>query len=661
MSKSKERLCLDQIIEAAKQSNTYPGVEWDAMSWDITDYGLPLAHEKSRKILYFTAIRDDRSTRHVPFEQPYADFAKSVVRMRASARGLSAHGQAHIMIGLRHLYEIYRRDRKTDPTQLTRKQFQDAVDLAKARTKGWTPFHVGKTLQEIAEWLDKHKIVRTRINFKNPIPLPRRSDALDPESQAKGLQKMPSPSALEALADITNNPLDDNERILLRIIDLLAIGGFRIGEALRLPLECWVEEPAVDRNGKLKLNPGTEETVMRCGIRYWPEKGGEPIVKWLPDIAVPLAKRAVDDLTRLCAEARAVAAVIEQDPSRIPLAPRLKEDEIIDLGQLGEILELNDRRSARQLVRRLGVMPIGTRPKVYLGCPTQLYRIGDIEKGLTQRLGSLEVIRKPGGKVQMLSQSLCVMFRNQFAAKMATFHCLPELIGVTQITTALGAKNDIRSIFSRRGLTEADGSPMRIRTHAFRHWLNTLLAHGGLSDLELARWSGRRDEKQNAAYKHGTVEQRVAWAREMIMNGSLQGPVADTYHAIDDPVEKESFLTTFVGVAHFTPYGVCLHDYSIEPCSYHLNCLSGCSEYLRTRGDKDEAANIESLLNFHLVQLTRSTEAADSGTRGANNYVRHNQRMVDGAKAALAIDGMGLHDRSLVKVFPEGKVLGKPL
>ena len=57
--------------------------------------------------------------------------------------------------------------------------------------------------------------------------------------------------------------------------------------------------------------------MKRCGLRYWPEKGGDPVVKWLPDCAVPLAKRAVDDLTRLCQKAREAAAVLERHPDRV--------------------------------------------------------------------------------------------------------------------------------------------------------------------------------------------------------------------------------------------------------------------------------------------------------------------------------------------------------
>ena len=83
------------------------------------------------------------------------------------------------------------------------------------------------------------------------------------------------------------------------------------------------------------------------------------------------------------------------------------------------------------------------------------------------------------------------MFKNQFRSRAATLTFLPELVGVGQVRDALGNRNP-GSVFAVRGLTEADGSPLMIKTHAFRHWLNTLLDRGGLSDIELARWSGQK-------------------------------------------------------------------------------------------------------------------------------------------------------------------------
>jgi hypothetical protein len=249
------------------------------------------------------------------------------------------------------------------------------------------------------------------------------------------------------------------------------------------------------------------------------------------------------------------------------------------------------------------------------------------------------------------------MFKNQFHDVSATLGFLPELIGDGQINDALGNDEDQVSIFSVRGLTEPDGSRMRIKTSAFRHWLNTLLARGGLSDVELARWSGRR----NIDHKHGTVEQRVSWARDVIRAGNLQGPAADIYHSINDPVEREQFLITFVNVALFTPYGVCIHDYAIDPCPYHLNCLGGCSEYLRTKGDKDEKENIMAMRDFHLVQLQRVKTKAVKNAGKIQNYKAHCGRIVKGAKAALAVDTKNVPDGQLVKVFPKGKRMGKPI
>ena len=173
-------------------------------------------------------------------------------------------------------------------------------------------YGIGHTLAEIAMFLNTHQLTRVRIHFKNPIACPRTGDGLDPASQAVGLKKMPSAEALEALAAISSHPLDENEQVLLRIIDLLVAGGFRIGEALTLPRDCWVEETALDARGQPRTQSGTGDPVKRCGLRYWPEKGGDPVVKWLPDCAVPLAKRAVDDLTRLCQKAREAAAVLER-------------------------------------------------------------------------------------------------------------------------------------------------------------------------------------------------------------------------------------------------------------------------------------------------------------------------------------------------------------
>ncbi len=66
----------------------------------------------------------------------------------------------------------------------------------------------------------------------------------------------------------------------------------------------------------------------------------------------------------------------------------------------------------------------------------------------------------------------------------------------------IAGKEGAPSVFERFGMVEADGTVIRMNTHQFRHWLNTLAQAGGMSQLEIARWSGRKDVRQNAAYDH---------------------------------------------------------------------------------------------------------------------------------------------------------------
>lgn len=659
---TQEEQRLKEIIEQAKQLRTYPGVNWGDPAWDITEYENSRAHRKSRFTLYFTRQHEQRSEARDPFAQPFADFAKAIVRMRASHRDIKYSGQERMTGALRVLYEVLLRTGSRDPTTLTRQHFHQAIIDSQQAYGTASAYNLSTAICEIAEFLDRHRISHVRLNFKNPLRYPGKGDRLDPESQARGLQKMPSPAVLEVLAEISNQPQDDNERILLRIIDLLVVGGFRIGEGLTIPLDCWVEEQALDQNGKQKVNPQTGAPIKRCGIRYWPEKGGEPIVKWLPDVAVPLGKRAVDDLTRLCAQARAVAAELGRNPDRVPIPGANDPNQLVDLKQLANLLGVSDASAAWCFVTTLGVAPAGAKREEGRHRDSHLYRIGDIEKALLRRRKSLVVLRKPNGAKQMLSESLCVMFRNQFHASFATLTFLAELVGFSQIADALGKRPDTSSIFSCRGLTESDGSPMHVNTHAFRHWLNTLADQGGLTDIELARWMGRRDLSQNEAYKHGTVAQRVAWAQEMIREGKLHGPVAETYHSMRDPIEKEQFLKTFVDVAHFTPFGVCTHDFALEPCKYHLNCLSGCSEYLRTKGDQEERKRIIEVRDFHLVQLESYKKAVQAETYGASNWARHAERIVAGADAALAVDDdEATENGATAPVFPAGRKMGNGL
>lgn len=89
-----------------------------------------------------------------------------------------------------------------------------------------------------------------------------------------------------------------------------------------------------------------------------------------------------------------------------------------------------------------------------------------------------------------------------------------------------------------------------------------------------------------------------------------------------------------IQAAHVTAFGLCLHDFAVTPCPYHLNCVRGCADYLRTKGSSGE--------RHRLVQIQRGTEPvlASAMARGAVAKARiaHCEETLDGVRKALAVD-----------------------
>ena len=214
-SKTPEQQRLREVIRAAKALSTYPDISWESSRWKILQYdrNRRAHHHNSRDVL-FTRRRKRPTDPAAPFAPPFDDFAKAIIRTRASLRGVSSASQQVMILALRFLYEPLRRSRRSDPTSLTRKHFHVAVNDARKECTEGSAYGIGQTLAEIAVFLNTHHLTRVRVHFKNPIACPRTGDGLDPASQAVGLKKMPSTEALEALAEISSHPLDENEQVL---------------------------------------------------------------------------------------------------------------------------------------------------------------------------------------------------------------------------------------------------------------------------------------------------------------------------------------------------------------------------------------------------------------------------------------------------------------
>src|SRR5262245_16744166 len=118
MTVTAERVRLEKIIEEAKSLSVYHDINWDEHRWDISHAEQRRAHKKGQVILLFTCRRHDSSSPLDPFKQPFADFAKAIIRMRARDRSAKYSSQHHVILAARILYQALIRTRTADPTRL---------------------------------------------------------------------------------------------------------------------------------------------------------------------------------------------------------------------------------------------------------------------------------------------------------------------------------------------------------------------------------------------------------------------------------------------------------------------------------------------------------------------------------------------------------------
>ena len=154
-----EQRRLHEIIRAAKALSTYPDISWESSRWKILQYDRNRrAYNHNSHDVVFTQRRKRSTDPAVPFEAPFDDFAKAIIRMRASLRGVNSASQQVMILALRFLYEPLHRSRLSDPTSLTRKHFHVALDDARRECAEGSAYGIGHTLAEIAVFLNTHQL-----------------------------------------------------------------------------------------------------------------------------------------------------------------------------------------------------------------------------------------------------------------------------------------------------------------------------------------------------------------------------------------------------------------------------------------------------------------------------------------------------------------------
>jgi len=601
---------VEAFIELSRSQLTIFGADLDfeCDAWDVTEALALRARGKARQRAMFTQLdRDDE-----PIAEPFRSFSKSYFRYMFGLRPAKAIGMR--LTALRAVAASAEEMGTSSVARIEASTFNRAAQLVGQKYEDSTAYRIGQQLELLATFLDEQRMVRSRLGWVNFLARPIDTERVGKEADERRRSKLPSQAALDALPKLFRAAVEPADVIVSSAAAIMCGAPDRVAEVLTLPVDCEVDGFARDGES------------APYGLRWWPGKGADPMVKWVVPSMSSVMREAIRKIRAVTEPAREVARWYEKNPESIYILPgleHLRERESLTLDEIENVIGIGDGRAWCRHAK----LPIDATNRV---------RFELVERAVLRLLPQDFPILDPLTGLKY-SEALFVVRRNELGQQRATYHCLIEGVSGTRINDGLGARvaHGFQSIFSKFGFREPDGSEIRVNTHRFRHYLNTLAQAGGMSQLDIAKWSGRKDIRQNTVYDHVTPAQMLEKVRSAVGDSSqMFGPLSEI--PVNLPVSRDEFGRLRFPTAHTTDIGFCVHDYTMSPCELHRDCLN-CEDLVCVKGDVTKAERLRTRLAEAKHLLDRAEQARAKGYAGSDRWLVHHLGTVERLTQLCAI------------------------
>lgn len=593
---------MKRFIHACREELTIyePNFCWEENLWSAANIGF--------------GNLDQGSTRAgitKPLESPFLDFAKAYFRYRHT------HTPNEHRFEIRALRCVERAlmqaNGAANPSDINIAILDEAAQVAQGHYK--SAYKVGLELQKLAKFLTNNGLIGGSLDWQNPINRP--SDVVRTGSKAKELReaKLPNQDALDAIAEVfSRNPQHSADIFVTSTVAMLLCAPSRISEIISLTLDCEVEDKKRDGS-------------TAYGWRFRPAKGGAPMIKWIPDVMVDIAKEAVDRLRQITKPARDLAAWLETgDTQFVP--------------ELDALL-----RSYSEIEKATVMQLVGSRSLEGL----TFSKVGGktiIDTGIFIRW-LRNAITQDYKFFPFLDKKKTVTWRNAlFSFRQNELNYLrivdnyglscPDNNTLNNKLTKIGLKMTA-SFFSVHGYNEGRDDPLGLTSHQFRHLLVTIANRGGLSGIEVARWRGSKDVRQNRTYNQQSEFELVALLRKhdpALIRSKSELEIAEQIR-MALPVTTAEFNALEKQTAHITEFGFCVHNFVMSPCTRFRDCLN-CTEQVCVKGDR-RLKRLREQLDMVDQQLASAAEGAAEGLYGVDPWTHIQQQTRDRLVSLISI------------------------
>ncbi|MFS8980194.1 hypothetical protein PO002_38050 [Cupriavidus necator] len=621
---------LSAFIAHARDELTAFGAELDfeAELWDVTKYYSNKGHRDAKQgtvTIHFCQRIKDGGT---PFLPQLSGFAKAYVRSQLANRSSSSFTFA--ITAFRALDRSIQEHGLASLVDCDATIFNRAAEVLRSRTIIGDNESAGAILGVIARFMDENGFVYAPLhNWRYPRTRRAARGKIGPDFERRRRDRMPSPEALNALAQAFHSAVEPRDVLITSITAIMCSAPERINEVLALPVDCEVEQLAND--GRKYL-----------GLRWAGSKGAADHIKWILPGMADVVRDALARIRRITDPARAMARWYERHPTKLYLPPKLKhlrDKEILTLEEIWEIANLSPCKRAVRSWMRGGKIPytyITASHPIQGEIQIQAVRFADIEQFIVGMLPAGFPIYDEGRGLKYSEALLAIpegLFGNRGDG--SGNGCMFEVVKYHHIGCALGQNRRAGSatVFERVGI-DPEGK-LSMRTHQFRHWLNTLAQGANLSQVDIATWSGRAHIHQNTAYDHVTSEEIVTKIREAVGNHAKAiGPLAEIPKNL--PLTRAEFASMAVPTAHVTLYGFCIHDFTSTPCEMFRKCLD-CREHICVKGIPGKMERVQLALEAARESLAKARKAVGDEAYGAEDWVAAHLATVERLEQLLSI------------------------
>lgn len=590
------------FVDLCKRLLTVFGADLDfaSMVWDVTSQTRRRG-SSARDRVYFVRNGEGRRLSEEPMAAPFVDFAKAYIRYMQGLRPVRNVGLR--VTALRSIEHVLASRMKAPAAHLvTCADLDQATARLRDRLGDSAAYRTAATLEGMARFLDDNFMVPVPLQWRSSLPRPPEGPRTGPVFRMRKFARLPTRAALEALPIVFNKATEPCDQLTASFAALEFASHPRGCEVATLPANA--EVISVEESGS-----------RGHALRWWPAKRNKPMLKWLVPGMEEVAARALKRIKEITSEARRMAAWYERNPTRLYLPPELeslRRKRFVSSVEADAILGGSRGYSAlRGKLQHQGLKNVN------------YYLFRDVEQHALSLLpDDFPLFDETVGI--SFSEALFVIPRGFFqAAGVSPMRCMFERVSSQHIRAGLGCrKNSGSSVFEHLGLTEEDGTPIRLRPHAIRHYLTDLALRNGLSEIDTAAWAGR-SPRQNIHYNHMSNEEQLDHVRKVMRkNGSDEAIV------LHEPVPRSDFSTLLAPTAHSTDLGFCVRDIATLPCEMHRDCLF-CTEQICIKGDERRTATAKRWRADNQALLVRARKAMSEEAFGADRWIEHTQKAVE--------------------------------